>query len=207
MDIPKNIVVSGMTIALTLAVGLGYTAKPVVAAEPVLGKPVCRCAPDKSTADKLPTEGVWKIQCYNGSKTVQAYVDCATGPKDLCDKSGAKVDAACNPITDAVISGPFQIPTLGALMTSLVRLFFFVSGILALFYLLSGAFDWIRSGGKEEDITTAQKKIMAAILGLVVMVSVLTLVIIIEQVIFSGTVCLGVSCPIKLDDIRLVTPN
>ena len=90
-------------------------------------------------------------------------------------------------------------------MQSLIRLFFFISGILALFYLLSGAFDWIRSAGDEEAIGKATKKITAAILGLVVMVSVLTLVIIIEQVIFSGTVCLGVSCPIKLDG--LVTPN
>lgn len=201
----KNLALSTMTLTLLLTVGLVYTAQPVEAAK---GKPLCRCAPDPIKG-KLPTEGKWKVQCYDGSKGNQMYGDCDEGiaPKNLCEKSGAKADGDCNPITDAVISGPFQIPTLGALMTSLVRLFFFISGILALFYLLSGAFDWIRSAGADEEITKAQKKIMAAILGLVVMVSVLTLVIIIEQVIFSGTVCLGVSCPIELDDIRLVTPN
>ena len=197
----KNLTVSTAMIALLLTVGLGYSAKPVEAA---LGKPVCRCAVTKKSE---PTVGTWKVQCFNSAKDVQAYIDsCPDAPKDLCERSGTGT-ADCNPITDSVISGPFQIPTLGDLMQSLIRLFFFISGILALFYLLSGAFDWIRSAGDEEAIGKATKKITAAILGLVVMVSVLTLVIIIEQVVFAGTVCLGLTCPIVLENIRLVTPN
>lgn len=186
-----------------LSIVVGSTGvKPVEAKE---DKPICRCAPDL-TQGKLPTDGKWAVQCYDSA--AKKFDTCKqVASTDLCDKSGAKVGIDCNPITDAVVSGPFQIPTVGALLTSLIRLFFFIAGLLSLIYILLGAFEWVRSGGKEEDIEGAQKKIMAAVIGLVVMVAVLTLVIIIEQVIFSGTVCLGVSCPLKLDDIRLVTPN
>jgi hypothetical protein len=124
---------------------------------------------------------------------------------DLCSGSGAS--GACNPLTDAVVKGPFPVPTLGDLLGSLIKIFFFIAGLMSLFYLLMGAFEWVRSGGKEEDIEGAQKKIMAAIIGLIIMVAVLTLVIVIEQVIFRGTICLGISCPFKLGDIGIVSPN
>lgn len=182
---------------------IGYAVvRPVEAKQ---DKPVCRCAPDRSQG-KLPTDGNWAIQCFDSAKKAFDTCNPAAAP-DLCEKSGAKVGIECNPITDAVITGPFPIPTVGALLTSMIRLFFFIAGLLALIYILLGAFEWVQSGGKDEDIQAAQKKIMAAVIGLVVMVAVLTLVIIIERVIFSGTVCLGVSCPLELDNIRLVTPN
>ncbi|MEI7653511.1 MAG: hypothetical protein WCJ70_04555 [bacterium] len=159
--------------------------------------PECRCM----HTDKKPlTEGTWETACYD---TTQKKFMICTG--DLCPKSGAS--GACNPLTDAVVNGPFPVPTLGDLLGSLIKIFFFIAGLMSLLYLLLGAFEWVRSGGKEEDIEGAQKKIMAAIIGLIVMVAVLTLVIVIEQVIFRGTICLGISCPFKLGDIGIVSPN
>ena len=186
---------------IVTAISQVFSVNSVLATD-TYGKPLCRC-----NVGEKPTIGSWEVMCMNLKTNLYVIAGqsgaCPGAPADLCNRSGA--EGKCNPITDSVFSGPFPIPTLGDLMQSLIRLFFFISGIIALFYLLSGAFDWIRSAGDEEAIGKATKKITAAILGLVVMVSVLTLVIIIEQVIFSGTVCLGVSCPIKLDG--LVTPN
>ncbi|MEI7653512.1 MAG: hypothetical protein WCJ70_04560 [bacterium] len=169
----------------------------------VVNPAVCRC---NGPVPTTPTVGEWKTMCYNteGKEWIHNTDPKCVSP-DLCPKSGAS--GACNPLTDAVVNGPFPVPTLGDLLGSLIKIFFFIAGLMSLLYLLLGAFEWVRSGGKEEDIEGAQKKIMAAIIGLIVMVAVLTLVIVIEQVIFRGTICLGISCPFKLGDIGIVSPN
>ena len=191
----------GMSLLFLGAILVLFSAKTVNAdpaappAQPV--NPECRCM---HTEGKQLTEGEWKTACYDTNQ--KKFMICVG---DLCSKSGAS--GACNPLTDAVVKGPFAVPTLGDLLGSLIKIFFFIAGLMSLFYLLMGAFEWVRSGGKEEDIEGAQKKIMAAIIGLIIMVAVLTLVIVIEQVIFRGTICLGISCPFKLGDIGIVTPN
>ncbi|MFQ5452386.1 MAG: hypothetical protein ACE5DQ_02365, partial [Candidatus Paceibacterota bacterium] len=41
----------------------------------------------------------------------------------------------------------FEIPTFGEILTFLVRFFFVIAGLAALFYLLWGAISWVTSGG------------------------------------------------------------
>lgn len=116
----------------------------------------------------------------------------------------ANATGNCNPLTDSSIRPGFKVPGVGAFLSNMIRLFFFIAGIVALFYLLRGAFGWVTSGGKEEGIKESREMIQAAVLGLVVMVAVLTVVIIVEQVIFGGKVCLGISCPLELGSFNLV---
>lgn len=189
MNKRRTFAVTVLSVLLLSVTMSPYMVKPVEAAEGL----ICKCIGDDTSK---PTVGVWKSGIKGNA--LSSY----TPGGEPCVRCGAA--NACNPITDACISAPFPIPTVGNLLTSLIRLFFFIASLLALIYILLGAFDWVRSGGKEEEIEGAQKKIMAAVVGLIVMVAVLTLVIIIEQVIFSGTVCLGISCPIQLDKIGLV---
>jgi len=70
--------------------------------------------------------------------------------------------------------------------------------------LLLGGFEWVSSGGDDKKLSSARGKIINAIIGLVVMVAVLTLVILLEQVVFGGKVCLGISCPINMGDLRII---
>jgi hypothetical protein len=110
----------------------------------------------------------------------------------------------CDPLTQAKINLWFRVPTLGDLIGNIIRLMFFIAGLYALVLLLLGGFEWVSSGGEEKKLTSARGKIFNAIIGLVVMVAVLTLVIILEQVVFGGKVCLGISCPINMGDLRII---
>ncbi len=110
----------------------------------------------------------------------------------------------CNPLTQAKISLWFRVPTLGDLIGNALRLLFFIAGLYALVLLLLGGFEWVSSGGEDKKLESARKKIINAIIGLVVMVAVLTLVILIEQVVFGGKVCLGISCPINMGNLRII---
>ncbi|OGE25325.1 hypothetical protein A3C26_00660 [Candidatus Daviesbacteria bacterium RIFCSPHIGHO2_02_FULL_39_12] len=52
-------------------------------------------------------------------------------------------------------------------LTNLVALFFSVAAIVLIFMLLWGAFDWITSEGDKEKLQSAQRKIISAIVGIV----------------------------------------
>ena len=91
------------------------------------------------------------------------------------------------------------IPTFQELITWLVRLFFFIAGLAALIFLILGALSWITSSGDKEKVETAQKKIQAAVIGLIVLVAVLSLVGVLEQIVFGGKICLGLTCPINIE--------
>ncbi len=95
----------------------------------------------------------------------------------------------------------FKIPTLAALIGYLIKLFFIIAGLAALIYLILGAFSWITSGGDKEAVGKAQQKIQAAVVGLLILVFVLAVIITIEQFIFAGKVCLGLTCDLNIDPL------
>jgi hypothetical protein len=64
-----------------------------------------------------------------------------------------------------------------------------------------GAFAWITSGGEKDKVAEAQKKIQAAVLGVIMIAVVLAIVVTLEQVIFGGKICLGLSCPITIPSL------
>lgn len=91
----------------------------------------------------------------------------------------------------------FTIPSFDTVLSFIIRIFFIVAGIIAIIYLLLGAFAWITSGGDKEAVSKAQQKIQAAVIGLIVIFVVLALVIIVEQTLFPTNAGLGISKPIR----------
>lgn len=98
----------------------------------------------------------------------------------------------------------FEIPSLGEILTFLVKFFFVAAGLAALFYMLWGALSWVTSGGDKEAVGAARDKIVAAIVGVLVIIAVLAVIWTLEQLVFAGRVCFGVSCPVTIPG--LLTP-
>ena len=73
--------------------------------------------------------------------------------------------APANPSADLSVQLGWNVPSLGGILTFMIRLFFIVAGLAALFYLLLGALAWVTSGGSKDQVEGAQKKIIAAVVG------------------------------------------
>lgn len=95
----------------------------------------------------------------------------------------------------------FKIPNLAQILTFIIRMFFVIAGLLALFYLLLGALEWVTSGGDEEKTGAARKKIVAAVIGLILVVVVLAVVVTLEQIVFRGKICVGLSCAASIPSL------
>jgi len=110
--------------------------------------------------------------------------------------------AANSAITKTVQVDPgtlgFEIPTFGELLTFLVKGFFVVAGIAALIMLLWGALAWVLSGGDKEKVEAARDRIIAAIIGVFMILFALAIVWTLEQIVFKGTICFGLSCPASI---------
>jgi hypothetical protein len=100
-------------------------------------------------------------------------------------------------VTSPPIQLGFVIPTFAEVLTFIIRLFFIVAGLIAVIYLLLGAFTWITSGGNKENVDKAREKIQAAVIGLVLIFFVLAAVVLIEKTLFPAGSGLGISEPIK----------
>ena len=95
----------------------------------------------------------------------------------------------------------FRIPNLSDILTFIIRAFFVIAGLVALFYLLLGAFGWITSGGAEDGVKAARDKITAAVIGVVLIVIVLAIIVTLEQIIFQGRICFGLSCAASIPNL------
>jgi len=95
----------------------------------------------------------------------------------------------------------FQVPSLAQILGYVIRFFFIIAGLAAMLYLLLGAFSWITSSGEKDAVNKAQQKIQAAVVGLIVLVLVLAIIVTIEQVIFNGKVCLGLTCDLNFGNL------
>lgn len=102
----------------------------------------------------------------------------------------------------------FEIPDFGTVLTFLIKGFFVVAGIVALFYLLLGALAWITSGGSKENVDKARQKIQSAVVGIILVVVVLSVIVTLEQIVFQRAICFGISCPITIPPlIRNTNPT
>lgn len=63
------------------------------------------------------------------------------------------------------------LPTmeLGSFLTWVLNIVFLIAAIIALVYLIWGAFNWITSGGDKSKTADARNKIIAAVVGLVLL--------------------------------------
>ena len=112
-----------------------------------------------------------------------------------------KIFAAGSTSPELMAKLPFSVPSLGDLLTFFIRFFFVLAGLAALIYLLLGAFAWVTSGGSKEAVDAAQKKIQAAIVGLILIVAVLAIIVTMEQVVFKQAICIGITCPVTIPEL------
>lgn len=92
----------------------------------------------------------------------------------------------------------FAVPTFSDLLTFLVKFFFVIAGLAALFFLLWGALSWVTSGGDKDNVAAARGKIVSALVGVLVIIATLTVIWSLEQIVFRGKLCFGISCPLNL---------
>lgn len=105
-------------------------------------------------------------------------------------------------VTVAQVQVGFTIPQFGDVLTFIIRIFFILSGLIAMLFLLLGAFAWITSGGNKEAVDKARDKIMNAVVGVILIFAVLAIVGLMEQLFFPADSGLGITKPIKFQ--RLV---
>ncbi len=108
-------------------------------------------------------------------------------------------------ITPTILVDPkalgFKIPGLSDVLTFLIRFFFVVAGLAALLYLLWGSLSWVLSGGNKENVEKARDKIQAAIVGVILIVIVVAIVATLEQIVFAGHLCFGLTCAITIPSL------
>lgn len=125
-------------------------------------------------------------------------------PKNALPNHGCNTDLFCKPfLADATrgscekstpvenVFGKIQAPDAlkgflqkdptGALaisqfLSNLVILIYSLAGIVLIFMLLWGAFEWLTSGGDKEKLSSAQKKIINAIIGIVLLAIVFAII-------------------------------
>ena len=193
----KKLLITLSVVILVAVVYMGYTQTVVDAG--------CKCVSSGTTDQRA---GHW-VAFDDGTGPLNAGGGCKVGGgggPGNCDNTDPTDPACgtCDPLTEAKINLWFRVPTLGDLIGNALRLIFFIAGLYALVLLLLGGFEWVSSGGDDKKLSSARGKIINAIIGLVVMVAILTLVILLEQVVFGGKVCLGISCPINMGDLSLI---
>ena len=82
---------------------------------------------------------------------------------------------------------PPGIPTdLGSLFTWVIRTIFLLACFIVGYYVLTGALDWVQSGGDKEKVETARKKITTAIIGLIILFATVAIVALVENVFGVG---------------------
>lgn len=101
----------------------------------------------------------------------------------------------------------FVIPTFGEMLTFLVKGFFVIAGLAALVMLLWGALAWVLSGGDKEKVEGARDRITAAIIGVFMILVALAIIWTLEQIVFKGTICFGLSCPVSLPTLLNKSTN
>ena len=95
----------------------------------------------------------------------------------------------------------FRIPNMSEFLSFMIKFFFVLAGLLALFYMLWGALSWVTSGGSEDAVAAARKKIIAAVVGVILIVATLSIIAGLEQIVFKQRVCFGLTCPLTLPDL------
>lgn len=144
----------------------------------------------------------------NGSDVrYTAIIDPSTGAVSnvqIVDENGQPINVPSGNSTTIQIAESdigFKIPGLADILTFVIRIFFVIAGLVALLYLLLGAFAWITSSGEEEAVTKARQKITAAIIGVILIVAMLAIIVTLEQVVFKTKICFGISCPATIPSL------
>jgi hypothetical protein len=89
---------------------------------------------------------------------------------------------------------------LGAIITFILRLTMFIAILLVLFYLISGAIEWITSGGEKGKTEAARNKITTAVIGLVVLAATYAIFTLLLQIFFGQSNIEGAFGALRLNE-------
>jgi hypothetical protein len=64
--------------------------------------------------------------------------------------------------------------------------------------MLWGALSWVTSGGEKDGVEKARDKIVAAIVGMIMIVVALAIIWSMENIVFQRKICFGLSCSVTL---------
>ncbi len=93
------------------------------------------------------------------------------------------------------------MPGPGGILTFLIRIFFVIVGLAALFQLLVGALGVIVSGGKKESMDAAFRRMGSALIGVILVIVVMSGITVLEQQVFKCAICFGISCPLHIPSL------
>lgn len=164
-----------LKISLLFAVSLSFLINtPVVSAQAKLGAGE-RCGPNS------PSPG---IPCIDGS---ECMFDQPSG-FDLCLPSPfastfGKIQPPA-PLAGFLAKDPTGAGALSQFFSNFVALIFSLAGVVLIFMILWGAFEWMTSEGDKEKLGTAQKRILNALIGLLIFAAAFAIIRVFGQ--FTG---------------------
>lgn len=93
----------------------------------------------------------------------------------------------------------FRITEIGRLISSAIQLLLIGAGMIAFLYLLMGGIQWITSGGDKAGVDAARAKILAAVIGLVIVFATWALIRFIEAFLGVTIISGPISIPTPFD--------
>lgn len=94
---------------------------------------------------------------------------CATPPASPDPRIECKFGtiAAPSPLAEFLKKNPTGSGAISQFLSNGIILFYSIAAIVLLFMILWGAFQWMTSGGDKEQLASAQKRILNAIIGII----------------------------------------
>ena len=83
---------------------------------------------------------------------------------------------------------------IGDILSAALQISLVIAGLIVLLMVIMGGIQYMTSGGDKEEAQAAQKRITAALVGLVIVVSAYALAVIIEKV-FGVSIVSGINLP------------
>ncbi len=83
---------------------------------------------------------------------------------------------------------------IGDILSAALQISLVVAGLIVLMMVIMGGIQYMTSGGDKEEAQAAQKRITAALVGLVIVISAYALAVIIEKV-FGVSIVTGINLP------------
>lgn len=93
----------------------------------------------------------------------------------------------------------FKIVDIGRLISSAIQLLLIGAGLIAFLYLLLGGIQWITSGGDKAGVDAARQKILAAIIGLVIVFAAWAIIRLLEAFLGVTIISGSISIPTPFD--------
>jgi len=93
----------------------------------------------------------------------------------------------------------FQIEDIGRLISSGIQFILIGAGLIAFVYLLLGGIQWITSGGDKAGVDAARQKILAAVIGLIIVFATYALIRLLEAFLGVSIISGSIEIPTPFD--------